>query len=201
MKREFAVVVVALAAVVPSRVAAQSGLAPSYSAPVRPFERSEIGVLITFPDPGGIGWEGTYRAVSGAFDVGIRGGIYDPGVGPSSTLARFEARSQVVRHKGLHLFDAAVVFAASGEFRSGATRFSVPIGFSVGRRIRGNRPLSLMPYIQPTALLHGGQGMPTRLLVGIGVGADLRLFNHVDLRLSSAVGQLHGASLGVVLLR
>jgi len=191
-----------LGCLVAPRSWAQTGLAPSYSAPERPFERSEMGLLISFPDSGGTGWEGTYRAVSGAFDVGIQGGIYDPGGGPTATLARFEARSQVVKHnRGIHLLDAAFVFAASGEFRRGASRFSIPAGFSIGRRVGADRPFSLVPFVQPTALLHGGQGMKTRLLVGIGIGTDVRLFRRLGVRVSSAIGQLRGAALGIVLLR
>ena len=62
-----------------SAAAAQATGLPSFNAPYRAFQRSEIGLVLTFPDGGGTAFEGAYRFASGKFDLGFRGGIFDPG--------------------------------------------------------------------------------------------------------------------------
>src|SRR6266550_1578065 len=56
-----------------SAAAAQATGLPSFNAPYRAFQRSEIGLILTFPDGGGTAFEGAYRFASGKFDLGIGG--------------------------------------------------------------------------------------------------------------------------------
>src|SRR5256885_16684828 len=62
-----------------SSAAAQATGMPSFNAPYRAFRSSEIGVVLSFPNGGGTGFEGTDRISSARFDLGFRGGIFDPG--------------------------------------------------------------------------------------------------------------------------
>src|SRR5207244_4271612 len=82
MRREVAVLVAALAGAVPPRGAeAQATGMPSYNAPYRAFQRSELGGVFSFPGGGGTAFEGVYRYASGKFDIGLRGGFFYPGSG------------------------------------------------------------------------------------------------------------------------
>ncbi|HEX4627842.1 MAG TPA: hypothetical protein VH137_03550 [Gemmatimonadales bacterium] len=42
---------------------------PSFNAPYRAFQRSEFGVVLSFPDGGGTAVEGVYRYASGKLDL------------------------------------------------------------------------------------------------------------------------------------
>src|SRR5437667_11439908 len=82
-----------------SNAAAQATGMPSYNAPYRAFSRSEIGLVLSFPNGGGTAFEGAYRWASGKFGVGLRGGIFTPGGGASSVLlVGAAARERVVPH-------------------------------------------------------------------------------------------------------
>src|SRR5262249_20590730 len=125
-----------LAALVWASVArAQSTGTPSYNAPSRAFANGELGFLVSFPDPLGVAYEGMYRTARGSTDVGIRGGVLDPGAGRrSATLAGFEVRTRLVRHDAAFPLDAAMVFGAGGALVHQDSRFTVPVGVSLGRR-------------------------------------------------------------------
>src|SRR2546426_1102301 len=59
MRREVAVLVAALAGAAPPRGAeAQATGMPSYNAPYRAFQRSELGGVFSFPEGGGTAFEG-----------------------------------------------------------------------------------------------------------------------------------------------
>src|SRR6266702_8144662 len=82
-----------------AKAAAQATGMPSYNAPYRAFTRSEIGLVLSFPDGGGTAFEGAYRVSNGKFDLGFRGGIFTPGgTGSSILLLGTEARERVVSH-------------------------------------------------------------------------------------------------------
>src|SRR5918996_1858279 len=61
-----------------AQAAAQATGTPTYNAPYRAFTRSEIGVLLSFPEGGGIAPEGVYRMASGRFDIGFKAGFPHP---------------------------------------------------------------------------------------------------------------------------
>src|SRR5574341_1899870 len=77
---------------------AQATGLPSFNAPYRAFTRSEIGLLLSFPNGGGTAFEGAYRMSSGKFDVGIRGGIFDADSGDAVLLIGAEGRERVLTH-------------------------------------------------------------------------------------------------------
>src|SRR5213079_2512135 len=92
------VLVAALAgAVSPPGAGAQATGMPSFNAPYRAFQRSELGGVFSFPEGGGTAFEGVYRYASGKFDIGLRGGFFDPGSGfKTVVLAGVEARTTVL---------------------------------------------------------------------------------------------------------
>src|ERR1043166_4500242 len=77
MGREAALLVVAAVAGMAPGARAQATGMPSFNAPYRAFQRSELGAVFSFPDGGGTGFEGAYRYASGTLDVGLRRGHFD----------------------------------------------------------------------------------------------------------------------------
>lgn len=181
-----------------SALAQATGL-PSFNAPYRAFNRSEIGLVLTFPDPGGTAFEGVYRMASGKFDLGFRGGIYTPGGGASSVLLLgMEARERVVTHTEDFPLDGALILGIGGEFVSGNSALTIPVGLSLGRRVDPkDSKISIVPYVQPTGLLVAGNGN-SDFLFGLGLGADFRLSPRFDARVSAGLGDIQGVSLGAV---
>src|SRR5437879_12834196 len=114
MRREVAVLVAALAGAVPPRGAeAQATGMPSYNAPYRAFQRSELGGGFSFPEGGGTAFEGVYRYASGKFDIGLRGGVFDRGTGFKTVVpAGVEARQRVIRRPLDFPLDGALMLGA-----------------------------------------------------------------------------------------
>ena len=67
---------------------AQATGTTTFNAPYRAFTRAEFGALLSFPNGGGTAFEGVYRMASGKFDIGFRGGLFDPsGPGPRPRIS------------------------------------------------------------------------------------------------------------------
>jgi hypothetical protein len=197
MRRILALSLLVSAALAPKAAAQATGL-PSFNAPYRAFTRSEIGLVITFPNGGGTAFEGAYRMSSGKFDLGFRGGMFDPGAGSTVLLLGVEARQRVLSHTVDFPLDGALVFGVGGAFVSGSSAMFVPIGLSLGRRIdpQGSQ-ISIVPYVQPTGLLVAGNGN-SDFFFALGLGADFRLSPRFDARISAGLGDLEGVSLSAV---
>jgi len=182
-----------------STAAAQATGMPSFNAPYRAFSRSEIGLVLSFPDGGGTAFEGAYRMSSGKFDLGFRGGIFSPGGnGDSRLLLGAEARQRVVTHTEDFPLDGALILGIGGHFSSGNSALIVPIGLSLGRRVDPkDSKISIVPYVQPTGFLVAGNGT-SDFLFALGLGADFRLTPRFDARISAGLGDLEGVSLSAV---
>lgn len=178
-------------------LAAQATGTPTFNAPYRAFDRSEIGLLLSFPNGGGTAFEGVYRMASGRFDIGFKGGLFDPG-GSGSTvlLLGTEARERVLTHSADFPLDGALVFGVGGNFVSGNSQLIIPVGLSLGRRLDTETNLSIVPYVQPTMFITvDGR---SDVLFALGLGADFRLSRVFDLRVSAGLGDVEGVSLGAV---
>jgi len=203
MGREVALLVAAAAVmgVVPPVRAQATGM-PSYNAPYRAFQHSELGAVFSFPDGGGTGFEGAYRYASGTLDVGLRGGIFDPpGSGKAVLLAGVEARERVITHTVDFPLDGALVFGAGAGLVSDGSTFFVPVGLSLGRRVDPQgATISIVPYVQPTVGFVAGNNRTSALNFGFGVGADFRLSRVLDARVSGGLGDhpFTGVSIGAV---
>ena len=182
-----------------SSAAAQATGLPSFNAPYRAFRRSEIGVVLSFPNGGGTAFEGAYRVSSGKFDLGFRGGIFTPGGNLNSQLLLgVEARERVVTHTEDFPLDGALILGVGGHFASGNSALIVPIGLSLGRRVDPrDSKISIVPYVQPTGFLVAGNG-PSDVLFDLGLGADFRLTPRFDARISAGLGDLEGVSISAV---
>src|SRR2546422_471721 len=180
---------------------AQATGMPSYNAPYRAFQRSELGGVFSFPEGGGTAFEGVYRYASGKFDIGLRGGFFDPGSGfKTVVLAGVEARQRVITHTLDFPLDGALMVGAGANLVSGGSALIIPAGLSLGRRIdpQGST-VSIVPYVQPTFAFIVGD-FPSDLVFGFGVGADFRLSRVLDARVSGGLGDrpLTGVSIGAV---
>ena len=202
MFRKIFVVALVAASVLVERAAGQSTGVPSFQSPYRAFARSEFGGVVSFPQPGGTGYEAMYRFGSGKLDVGVRGGLWDPiGLTPSSFLVGVEARSRVVTHSPDFPLDGAFVVGMGGNFRSGFSRFLFPVGVTLGRRLDlEDSQVSFSPYAQPTVFIRGGNNINTDMVFGLGLGVDVRLTHTFDARVSVGLGDIEGVSLGAVWL-
>ena len=182
-----------------SQAAGQATGMPSFNAPYRAFTRSEIGLVLSFPNGGGTAFEGVYRMASGKFDLGFRGGMFDPGgAGSTTLLLGAEARERVFTHTVDFPLDGALILGVGGAFVSGSSALFVPVGLSLGRRIdpQGST-VSIVPYVQPTGILVAGNGN-SQFLFTLGLGADFRLSPRFDARISAGLGDLEGVSLSAV---
>jgi len=182
-----------------SGAAAQATGLPSFNAPYRAFRRSEIGVVLSFPNGGGTAFEGAYRVASGKFDLGFRGGIFTPGGNLNSQLLLgVEARERVVTHTEDFPLDGALILGVGGHFSSGNSALVVPIGLSLGRRVDPrDSKISIVPYVQPTGFFVAGNGT-SDFLFDLGLGADFRLTPRFDARISAGLGDLEGVSISAV---
>jgi hypothetical protein len=182
-----------------SNAAAQATGMPSFNAPYRAFRRSEIGIVLSFPNGGGTAFEGAYRWASGKFDIGLRGGIFSPGGnGTSQLLVGAEARERVVTHTEDFPLDGALILGVGGQFSSDSSFAVIPVGLSLGRRIDPrDSKISIVPYVQPTGFLVAGNGT-SDFLFSLGLGADFRLTPRFDARISAGLGDLEGVSLSAV---
>src|SRR6266478_3855036 len=189
MRREVTVLVAVLAGgTLPQAAMTQATGMPSFNAPYRAFQRSELGAVFSFPNGGGTGFEGMYRYARGTLDIGLRGGIFDPsGAGKAVLLVGAEARERVITHTIDFPLDGAIVFGAGGALVSGGSVVFIPVGLSLGRRIdpRGST-VSIVPYVQPTATLVADGG--STLDFTLGLGADFRFGHTFDARLSVGLG-------------
>jgi len=178
--------------------AAQATGTPTFNAPYRAFSRSEIGLLLSFPNGGGTAFEGAYRFASDKFDLGFKAGLFDPGSGLNTVfLLGVEARERVITHTVDFPLDGALVFGVGGNFVSGGSSLIVPVGLSLGRRVdpQGSQ-ISIVPYAQPTLFLTFDGGSNVNFTLGLG--ADFRLSRAFDARISAGLGDLKGVSIGAV---
>jgi hypothetical protein len=179
--------------------AAQTTYMPTFNAPYRAFTRSEFGALMSFPDPGGIALEGAYRLASRRFDIGIRGGFYDPEEGDEVFLVGVEGRQRVITHNVDFPLDGALIVGLGAMFNDNASVVNIPVGLSLGRRLtlEGSK-VSIVPYVQPTLFIRAGDVGDDNVNFALGIGADFRFTPRFDGRLSAGLGDLEGVSLGFV---
>ncbi len=197
----YALLTIVILAASGARVAgAQATGTTTFNAPYRAFQRSEIGVLLGFPNGGGTSVEGAYRYASGKFDIGFKAGFLDtPAPGNTVLLVGAEARERVITHTIDFPLDGALILGAGGKFVSGNSRLLFPVGLSLGRRIdpQGST-VSIVPYAQPTLFLIAGNNVPDHVRFALGLGADFRLSRAFDARISAGLGDVEGVSIGAV---
>ena len=182
----------------PTILPAQATGTTTFNAPYRAFSNSEFGVLVSFPNGGGTAFEGAYRVSSGKFDIGFKGGIFSPGGGGSTALLiGVEGRERVLSHNEDFPLDGALIVGAGASLVSGGSALIVPVGLSLGRRIDlQDSPVSIVPYVQPTAFFIADGG--GHVDFDLGLGADFRLTRRFDARLSAGIGDIEGISIGAV---
>jgi hypothetical protein len=198
MRHHTRLLIAGLALSLATPLGAQTTGMPSYNAPYRAFQRSEIGVVVSFPDGSGTGFEGEYRYARSRFDIGLRAGMFAPGGGANTALLLgAEARERVITHTADFPLDGAVLVGAGVSLASGESALFIPVGLSLGRRVEPKHSsISIVPYVQPTAFLVSDGG--TNIKFSLGFGADFRLSHVLDARFSAGIGDLHGVSLAAV---
>ena len=197
MRRMIAIGLVLAVAGVGNATAQATGTT-TFNAPYRAFTRAEFGALLSFPNGGGTAFEGVYRMASGKFDIGFKGGIFDPsGLGKSVALLGVEARERVIDKTPDFPLDGALVFGVGANLVSGSSVLIIPVGLSLGGRVhpQGSQ-VTLVPYVQPTGFFFAGNGTDFQFALGLGV--DLRLSHSFDARFSAGLGDVKGVSIGAV---
>ena len=172
----------------------------TFNAPYRAFSGSEFGVLLSFPDGGGTAFEAAYRLASGRFDIGFKGGMFNPsGSGDAELLLGAEARQRVLTHSTDFPLDGALVLGAGARLVSGRSVLILPVGLSLGRRIDTETNVSIVPYVQPTLFIVAGDTPShTHTQFTLGLGVDFRFTPRFDARLSAGLGDVEGVSIGAV---
>jgi opacity protein-like surface antigen len=165
-----------------SAAVAQATSTPSYNAPYRAFTTHEFGGTFSFPQGNrDFAIEGQYRFGHGRFDIGLRGGIVDIEAGGSDIVLGIEGRGRVLDHTtGTFPLDGAIVLGVgTREFDA----WTVPsAGLSLGRRVN-LEGFSFVAYGQPTLFVFSGSDS-TDVEFGLGLGADFKVGNALDLRVS-----------------
>lgn len=180
-------------------LAAQATAMPSFNAPYRAFERSELGAVISFPDGSSTGFEGVYRFASGKLDLGFRGGVLDVEGGDAIFLLGAEARQRVIAHSEDFPLDGALILGV-GAWLGDNSFLIIPAGLSLGRRINvEDSQVSIIPYVQPTMYVTIGDEVD--LSFNLGLGGDFKLTKRFDARIAAAIGDFEGISIGAVWLR
>lgn len=181
---------------------------PSFSAPYRTFSNHEVGGNLTFRDGGGgldgTAIEGRYRFGRGKWDIGFRGGIFDPSsaVLDATVVIGASARQRVLTHDEKFPLDGAVILGFGLESGNGGTVLYIPAGLSLGRQVTfENSQVVLVPYVQPTLFITAGDVPSTELNFTLGLGADLKLSPRLALNLSFGVFDIEGVSLGATFTR
>ncbi len=182
---------------------AQATGTTAFNAPYRAFDAHEFGGTLSFPDDGGgVAAEGLYGFGSGKFDIGLRGGVWDPSAGDAIFMAGVNVRQRVLDHSEQFPLDGAVVFGLGAQFIEDATTVIIPVGLSMGRRLDvEDSEVSIVPYVQPTAFLTEGQNRDLDLHFALGIGGDFRLSRMFDARVSVGLGDMQGISISAVWLR
>ena len=199
-----------LALLLVAPLGAQTTGMPSFNAPYRAFQRSELGAVVSFPGPGGTAFEGEYRYARSRFDIGLRVGMWDPGAAKTRLMIGGEARQRVITHSNDFPLDGALVAGIGAHLVSGGSALFIPVGLSLGRRVElgqstgraGERTssISIVHYVQPTAFFSASlvSGGGSDLNFTLGLGADVRLSRTFDVRFSAGIGDLDGVSLAAV---
>src|SRR2546429_8432694 len=113
MRRDLALLVVVGLSAGTARAAAQATGTTTFNAPYRAFVRSEIGVLLSFPNGGGTALEGAYRVARYGFDLGFKAGFFTPsGAGGTEPLLRPRAPPPAIPHASDLPLARAVVIGA-----------------------------------------------------------------------------------------
>lgn len=174
---------------------------PAFDAPYRAFARHEAGVAVSFPNSG-TAFEGEYRFGYRKFDVGFRGGVWDPGgLAKTEVLLGVGGRQRIITHTEEFPLDGALAVGLGLNLVSGGNTVLIPAGLSLGRLIEiKDSPVTITPYAEPVVFLRAQSGN-TDVLFTLGLGGDVRLSKAFDLRVSAALGDLEGLSLGAVWIR
>ena len=195
--RRWLPVVMSLGLAIPAVARAQATGTTTFNAPYRAFTNTEFGLLLSFPNGGGTAFEGEYRMSSDRFDIGFKGGLFDPsGAGSTQLLVGTEARERVLSHNQDFPLDGALILGVGGDFVSGHSELIIPVGLSLGRRLDTQTSLSIVPYVQPTMFFTAGNNRG--VLFALGLGSDFRLSRSFDLRVSAGLGDVEGVSIGAV---
>jgi hypothetical protein len=205
MRRSVFAVLVLLAAGAGAASAQETGT-PVFKAPYRAFQAHEFGANLSFPEgPADFGLEGFYTYGYNRFDIGLRGGIvsYDAAVGDDDTKIALGAsfRARVVEATQTFPLDGALTIGIGTQFGEGTDFVLIPVGISLGRRLQleGSR-VSFVPYVHPVLVPTLGGG-DSEVNFALGLGADIRFSDTIDLRVSAGIGDIEGVALGLAFVR
>ncbi len=170
---------------------AQETGTPVFSAPYRAFAHHELGLSLSAPEGSDLGVEGFFSFASGRNDFGLRVGALDGGESSDLVLGG-RLRSRLITHSKDFPLDGALTVGLGAVFYDGNTVFRTPIGLSLGRRFDSSGSgMSFVPYLQPVLIPTFSDG-DSSLDFALGLGLDIRLARHLDLRVSGSVGDLEG---------
>ena len=191
MRRETtAAALIILATALPEAASPQATGTPTFFAPTRGFASWELGV--SFSRSGdATGLEGRYGFALHRADLALRAGYVDPGPGDGSFGAGIEGRFPVLGRSASFPLDGALILGVGRRFASGGGQTYVPLGLSLGRRLRLDRELHLTPYLQPTVIFADDA------LLTLGLGVDLGIGDIPDIRVAWGFGDLDGWSVGL----
>lgn len=199
--RRNSILTVTLLAGLASPLMGQATGTPSFNAPYRAFSRHEFGGTISFPTGADLALEGQYRFGYQNFDLGVRGGVVQPGgAGNTTVVLGAEGRARMFTHTESFPADGALIVGLG--FLSNPGRALITGGLSLGRRIDPkDTQVSIVPYVEPALFITSGGPLGTDVLFAFGLGADFRLSRRFDARASIGLGDVEGIAFSAVWVR
>jgi hypothetical protein len=170
---------------------------PVFKSPYQAFKKTEFNAYFSDPGDGAdIAIEGAFRMARKSFDFGLTAGYidYDPdgifGIGADGRMA-------ILKHSEDIPLDGALTAGFGALFSDGATGFTLPLGFSIGRLIDlEDSNISFTPYAHPILVPTFGD-FNDEVLFALGLGVDVALSQAFEVRVSGALGDYEGVALGV----
>lgn len=180
--------VVAGALLATSPAAAQAWDSPTFFSSAPP---EDIGVFLTFPDGGDVGFMGSWRQ-GGSIGLGIRAGFTEFG-DAGNVLLGAEFYGGLGYLMGGTPLEAAWYSGVGATFGDGADLYRVPLGVSVGMPL-GTQGVRIRPYLLPRVVFDlvvlddaAGDDTSTEVDFALDLGADVAVGDRLILKVGSTL--------------
>lgn len=183
-------------------MAGQASAQVAWDAPflTPPQARGGLGLFLTDPSPGNLGFVGTWRAPSRPTSLGFRLGVANDWSDRLSVLGGVDVSGALNRSSSDFPLDIDWIFGAGLGVGQHAL-VSFPLGLSVGHTFVGDG-VSFTPYVTPRvsldARMGGGRRSRTGLSFAMDLGLDLAFQPSWRIRFAGTIGDRDAVALGIV---
>jgi hypothetical protein len=182
--------------------AGQASAQVAWDAPflMPPKQEAGFGLYLTDPDPGNLGFVGTWRSGSGAPALGFRLGFANDWRDKLTVLGGVDVSGALTRSTSEFPLDIDWIFGAGmgiGRF----ARISFPLGISAGHTFVGDG-VRFTPYLTPRialdARMGGGLDSHVDMSFAMDLGLDIAFRPTWRIRFGGTIGDREAVALGIV---